>query len=242
MRRYKIVACILLILSLFSFVLAAPISIREIREARTDAVDGGNNMIIGSEKRGQEDGEPLLAGQEPSSSSTGWSTPSQHQGSSSVPDYYGGTLTNPSSSSGESKPLLSSTSGGTELSWNSEGKGKLIQPAGTSVEMQPWASWASTKPEIQPVTSTNIRPASPSLDKSVSFAPLRGVMLPTGEMYREFEPEDTVKPPLPPSPGPEREKNLLKLQIAKLKKPPPSQGKKLWKNIYSHLRKIKFWR
>jgi hypothetical protein len=103
------------------------------------------------------------------------------------------------------------------------GKGKSILP-GTSIEMQPW-----TSTEIQSAgTSTKVKPG---LTKSVSFAP--GVS--TGEENR---------PPLPPSPGPEREKKLLELQIAKLKTPPKpqSQGKKLWKMVLSKMRKAKLWR
>lgn len=66
-------------------------------------------------------------------------------------------------------------------------------------------------------------------------------------MHREFAPSDAElvgRPPLPPSPGPEREKNLLQLQIAKLKTPPKpqSQAKKLWKMVFSKLRKAKLWR
>jgi hypothetical protein len=52
MRRYKLVANILVILSVFSFVpvLAAPIEIQEVREACADVADGGNSedvIIVG---------------------------------------------------------------------------------------------------------------------------------------------------------------------------------------------------
>jgi hypothetical protein len=46
--RYKIVACILLILSVFSVVLAAPVPVRE---ACANAVEGGENVITVSGKR-----------------------------------------------------------------------------------------------------------------------------------------------------------------------------------------------
>ncbi|KAN0114049.1 hypothetical protein V8E52_007025 [Russula decolorans] len=49
--RYKTVACILLILSIFSFVLPTPIPVREVREACADAVEGGENVKIVSGKR-----------------------------------------------------------------------------------------------------------------------------------------------------------------------------------------------
>ena len=77
MRRYKMVACTLLILSVFSFVLAAPVAVQEVHEAWADAVDGGpgENVIIGLGKRADDQkGDP-------------WSAPSQYQGSSSAPKY-----------------------------------------------------------------------------------------------------------------------------------------------------------
>jgi hypothetical protein len=105
MRLYKMAACIFPILSVFSFVLAAPVAVQEIREACADAVDGGKYAIIGSGKRAEvdvEEEDPLLAQaqQEPSSSDL-QSTPSQHQGSSSASNYATGTPPNPSFSSGE---------------------------------------------------------------------------------------------------------------------------------------------
>jgi hypothetical protein len=120
MRRYKIVACILLILSDFGFVLAAPVAIQEVREAWVDAVGGDENVIIELGKRTEfaEEEEPLLHSwkQQKASASEYWqSTPWRHQVSSSVPKYASGTNPNPSFS-GESKPPLLSTSGGTELS------------------------------------------------------------------------------------------------------------------------------
>ena len=56
--RYKLVACVLLILSVFGFVLAAPVAVQEVCEACVDAVDGGENVIIESGKRAevQEEG------------------------------------------------------------------------------------------------------------------------------------------------------------------------------------------
>jgi hypothetical protein len=107
MRRYKIVACIILLLSVSNFVLAAPIAVQEVCEACADAVDGGENVKIGSGKRADSENQ-----EEPSSSSY-WR--SQDQGSSSAPNYASGTHLNPSFSSGESKPPLLSISGGTEL-------------------------------------------------------------------------------------------------------------------------------
>ena len=79
MFRYKIVACILLILSVFSFVLAAPVTVQEAHEARIDAVDRVRNVTIGSRKRAKED-ESLAEEQGPSSSSYSWPLPSKYQG------------------------------------------------------------------------------------------------------------------------------------------------------------------
>jgi hypothetical protein len=99
MRRYKIAACILLILSVFSSVLAAPIplAVQEVREAYTnsDAVDGGDNVIIEMGKRSGEEVPSVAQAQQEASSSTDWFwkvwTPSQH--SSSAPNYASGTPT-----------------------------------------------------------------------------------------------------------------------------------------------------
>jgi hypothetical protein len=210
MRRYKIVACILLILSVFSFVLAAPVTVQRVREACADAVDEGENVIIGSAKRAeaQEEEDPMkywLAQeqQEPSSSSSSsdWRStpsPSQHQGSSSMPNYASGTHPNPPFSSGESKPSPLSTSGGTELSWNPESEAKLIQP-GTSAEIQPTSS---------------------SKAKSVSWAPSKKVKLPSGDIISEplLPPEIT---PLPRPPG--RDAYLVK--VAAQQSPSPGMAK-----------------
>jgi hypothetical protein len=134
---------------------AAPVAVQEVREACSDAVDGGGNVIIRSGKRAEIQVE---------------------EGTSSAPKYASGTHPNPSFSSGESRLPLLSTSGGTELSWNPEGEAKLIQP----------------------VTSTEIQPASFSKAKSVSWAPSKEVLRPSGEIYSEMLPPETKPPALPP--------------------------------------------
>ena len=194
MRRYKI-ASILLILSVVNFVLAAPVALQEVREARTDAVGRGDNAVIELGKRvGKED--PLFAQaqqqQEPPSTSDGFGrvwTPSQHQGSSSAPNYASGTHPNPSFSSGESNPLLLFTSGGTELSWNAEPEGE-------------------TK-SIQPGISNEIQAASPRKAKSVSWAPSKEVQLPSGGETLVLPLQSGVKKILPLPPG--REGYLAKM-------------------------------
>jgi hypothetical protein len=197
MRRYKIDACILLILSVFGFVLAAPVAVQEVREACADAaVDGDENVIIGWGKRADEE-EPLLQwwAQAQKGSSSYWSTaPWKYHGSSSAPNYASGTRwdLNPSFSPGGSKPPPLSTSGGTEVPSNplAEGEAKLIQP-GTSTEIQP-ASLSKAKSGTW--APNNNKPASLSKSKSVSWAPSRTVVLPSGSIHTEMlEPEK--KPP-----------------------------------------------
>ena len=113
MRRYKIVACILLILSVSSFVPAAPVAVQEVRKVGTDAVDGGDKftvglfrneesalhavkVMIGSGKRAEEEPEPNPE-PEPESSPS-----SQLQGSTSTPNYASRTRPNRPFSPGES--------------------------------------------------------------------------------------------------------------------------------------------
>jgi len=220
MRRYKIVACILLILSVFGSVHAAPVAVQKVREAFANAVDGSDSVIIGSGKRGdpaEEEGLLQSWGQQQASASENWqSTPWREQGSSSVPNYASGTHPKPSFSSGENKPLLLSTSGGTELSWNPEGEANLIQP-GTSTEIQPVAS--SSKANL-------IQPASSSMAKSVSFNS-KVVLLPSSGIYTELLQVEIIPPSLP---GPEgyqpktaaqstkpKSKNIFQKLVSKLK-------------------------
>lgn len=92
MRLYKILACILLILSIFSAVLPAPVAVQEIREACANAVDGSVKRAV------KEDSLFAQAQQEPSSSDP---TSSQRQGSS-APNYVSWIRPSPSFSPGES--------------------------------------------------------------------------------------------------------------------------------------------
>ena len=131
---YKIVAWIFLILSVFSFVLAAPVAVQEVREAYTNAVDGGDNVKTGFWKRNGGDGPLSMTAQQEAGGDGSLSTeaqqeaggdgslstkaqqgaedswlwrvwtPSQHQELSSEPNYASGDHLNPSFSSSESKP------------------------------------------------------------------------------------------------------------------------------------------
>lgn len=94
--RFKIVAFILLILSIFSFVLAVPVPVREVRNVYTDAVEGDENVIIVSGKR-----VPRGNLNEGVESGTVLGTPPPQ--SSSAPDYASGShpgVDMPSSPSG----------------------------------------------------------------------------------------------------------------------------------------------
>ena len=53
---------------------------------------------------------------------------------------------------------------------------------------------------IQPGTSTEIQPPSSSKAKSVSWAPSKEVILPSGEIYGEMLPPENKPLPLPPGP------------------------------------------
>src|SRR6266446_2477304 len=112
MCRCKIVVRILLIVSVFKFVLAAPAAVRDVREAWADAVDGGEDVITALGKRtqqgelyppwpAQQDSGSLLRGSQhqgdlyppspPPQDSGSLLRGSQHQGSSSGSNYASGT-------------------------------------------------------------------------------------------------------------------------------------------------------
>jgi hypothetical protein len=240
MRRYNIVNYILLILSVFSFVLAAPVAVQGVREVWADAVDGSDNVIIGSGKRAE--------------------TQEGDQGSSSASDYASGAHPNPSFSSGESKPPPLTTSGGTELSWNPEGAANLVQP-GTSTEVQRVSSsqaksvkWAPSKevklptgeiysemlpPEIEPLPLTEgyqpNQQVSSSKAKLVKWPPLKEVQLPTGEIYSEMLPPEVKPLPLPPRP----EGYQPKMAAQQLPSPPVPESETIFSKLVG---KLKLWR
>jgi hypothetical protein len=219
--QFKMVACIPLILSVFSFVLAAPVPVREVREARTDAVvEGDENMIIVPGKRAAR-GNPHEGPEEdlypPDLSDTEWGTP-PHQ-SPSAPDYVSGShpdIDMPSSG-GSKSPLLSTTPGGTEVPLDSEG---AFTP-GTTTENQPASSsktkkvnfWHTTKvhffdPDLSP-------PPEHQSTSSSETAPSNKVLLPSGEITSEQLPPESDFLPLPPG----REGYLAK--VAKQPSPSP---------------------
>jgi hypothetical protein len=213
--RYKIVACILLILSVFSFVLAAPVPVGEVREACADAVEGDENVIIVSGKRAPR-GNPYDREGSDSDSDTEWWTPPPK--SSPAVGHASGShpgVDMPSSSSGGSEsPLL--TPGGTEVPLDPEGASK----PGTTTENQPVSSseaksvsWGHTNkvlffhdepdglglppphPDVGMLsspTTTEDQPASSSGAKSVSWGH-------TTKVHFFHDGPDDLR--LPPPPG-----------------------------------------
>ena len=187
MRRYKLAIHILVIFSVFNFVLvlAAPVPVQEVREACTNVVDGGEDVIIVSGKRAEEGQDPLtqaLPGQ--GSTSVQLST----QESPPTSDYASGVhqeTTNPtqlpSSTSGEmQRPPYAS--GGTELPWvSSDDAGphlltpdrsgaQQVQPETTS-EVPPSSSVGTKTYPF--VATTEIGPATPSGSESESSGEIK---------------------------------------------------------------------
>jgi hypothetical protein len=195
--RFKIVACIPLILSVFIFVLAAPVPVRAPR---------------GIYDRSGSD------------SDTEWWTPPRAKSSS--PDHAGSSGSHPGvgmpspSTVGGDSPLWSkawSTPGGTGVLWDPEG---VVKPGTTA--------------EIPPASSTGGKA------KSVSWAPLKDVQLPTGL---------TVKTPLAtdlkliPSYPPGWEEFLAKQAAQQSPEPKKPQSKGFVsksKKFFSKLGKLKF--
>ncbi|KAI0279554.1 hypothetical protein BGY98DRAFT_415133 [Russula aff. rugulosa BPL654] len=137
--RYIMVARILLILSVFSFVLAAPVPVQKVREAYADAVDVDENVIIVSRKRA----DPYIDS-EWDRSDPEWLTWTPSTKSSSASDASRGSdgVPSPSSSSTGSKLPLNplSTPGETKMPLDPEGALK----SGSTTEIQP-ASSSGTK-------------------------------------------------------------------------------------------------
>ncbi|KAI0277933.1 hypothetical protein BGY98DRAFT_573950 [Russula aff. rugulosa BPL654] len=235
MRRYKIVACILLILSVFNSVLAAPVAVQEVREACADAVDASDALIIGSGKRANEEEDPLLAQAQQGSSlrlrPSGWTSLPQGSlppGLASVLNYVSGTDPNPS--------------------FSSEGEAKLIQP-GPLTGIQPASSIKAKL--IQPGPSTGIQPASSSKAKSVSWAPWKEVKLPSGRIKNTMlvppRGGTRIKAPVRGTYGYASENKLAAQPLAL---PPKPQSMNIFSNLVAVTKlwfskvagKIKFWR
>ena len=167
--RFTIVACILLILSVFNLVLAAPVPAQGLREARADAVDEGKNVIIVSGKRAPR-GNPYEG--EESDSDMEWWTPSPER------------LSTIESSTGSP----SHSSSGTPSSSPGGNKSPMLTPGWTEVSLDQQGAF-------KPGTTTENQPASPSKTKSVSWGTSNKVVLPSGEITSEPLPQNLPLPP-----------------------------------------------
>ena len=161
--RFKIAACILLILSVFNFVLGAPVPAQGVREARADAVEEGENVIIVSRKRAP--GGNSYERDESDSDTEWWTfSPERLSAIESSSGSHSGIGTQSSSSGGNKSAML--TLGETEVSLDQQG-------------------------EFKPATTTENQPASSSNTKSVSWGTSNKVVLPSGENPYEGEESDS---------------------------------------------------
>jgi hypothetical protein len=184
MRRYKLlVVHILLILSVFNFVqvLAAPVPVREVREARADMEDGGEDVIIVHGKRADEGQDPLTghygltqaSSDPPGQSSTSSQDPS---GSPPTSDHASGVhqeTINPIQ-------LPSPASGGTALPWYSKSSGGGEVQPGTSVgtNMGKWVPGTSVRTKTNNwVATTEIEPGSSSSGQITPASSNKGLPL-----------------------------------------------------------------
>lgn len=216
--QYKLVAWIL-ILSIFSFVLAAPVLVREVREACANAMEGDGEVIIVSEKRATKletiEEEPDLYPPELSgpikeesdlyppylSDTESWTPPpSPPQSPSASVDASGnhpGVGMPSSPPAGSTSPLSSkvlSTPGGTDAKIepaSSSGPRVSWNPA-TKFNDEPVVRPGGTEASLDPGTTTEIESASSSRPR-VSWNPVTKITFPD-------EPTLIFPPPsLPPS-------------------------------------------
>jgi hypothetical protein len=229
MRRYILAVHILVILSIFSFmpVLAAPVAVQEVREARADVADGGEDVVIVLGKRAEEGQDPLTQASPGQSKSVQLSTPGP--GSQSTSDDVSGVheTTNPiqppSSALGEMRrPLYAS--GGTELSCYSsdDTEPHLLTPGhsgvqqvqpGTTSKLPPSSSVGTETHPWVPNPNSEIGPATPSESESESES----------ELPAENSPASASKVP-PNSPEWEtwdEEKHLAAAAQIQANQPPP---------------------
>jgi len=173
--RYKIGAWILLILSVFSFVLAAPVPVREVREACTDAVEGGENVIIVSEKRAARGyPDPYDADSDSGSDSSDTESLTSPSQSSSAPD----------DASGSHSGVPSSSSVGSEPSWFHK---VWSLPGETEAPLDPEGAF-------NPGTTTGNQPASSSNPKKVNWGYTTKVHFFEPDISSDSDPEDAFEP------------------------------------------------
>ena len=209
------VARILLILSVFSFVLAAPVPVQKVRDADYDVVDVDENVIIASRKRAER-GNPYKR----------LDSDSESEWDRSDPEWLTWTPKPSSSSTGSNlQPNPLSTPGETGMPPDPEGALK----SGSTTEIQPASSgkvkWEPTTkvifydpshpPDVRldtAGTANSMQQASSSGTKSISWGHTTKVAFP-GEKILAF--------------------------------PPPAQVAKTQSNglasIFSKLGKLRFW-
>jgi hypothetical protein len=165
--RYIMVARILLILPVFSFVLAAPVPVRKVPDAYADAVDVDENVIIVSRKRA----DPYIDS-EWDRSDPEWLTWTPSTKPSSASD---------ASGSSDGVPSPSSSPTGSKLPLN-----PLSTPGETKMPLDPEGALKSG-------STTEIQPASSSGTKSVSWGHTTKVTFPNEEIL-VFPPPAKVVP------------------------------------------------
>jgi hypothetical protein len=189
--QYKIVACILLILSVFSVVLAAPVPAQEVRGACADAVERGENVIIVSEKR-------ALGG----SPNKGAESDYPHDLSDTESDLFSIDLEPPSSSGTKSVSWAPTT----KVHFYDEEP--LPFPPPSPKASTPGGAPLDTEGASKPGITTENQPPSSSGTKSASWGP-------TTKFY--FYDEKPLGP-LPPKPQPKGVVSNLKTYFGELGK------------------------
>jgi hypothetical protein len=136
--RFQLVACILLILPVFSFVLAAPIPERHAHDMCADSMKGDEEIIIVSEKRAPQGSGLHASGSHPSRdlTSTGsespmwsnvWSEPKGVEVPWDPPKSAGTMTGNPPTSAGNIKKVQWGTTAENQLASESSGETKAVQ-------------------------------------------------------------------------------------------------------------------
>ena len=149
MRRYKLAVHALVLFSVFNFVpaLAAPIPVREVREARADVADRAEDVIIVMGKRAAKEED-----------SWSWSTQASPR-SGSESDYL--------STSRGSTPTSDDTS---EIHHYTRDSIQLVSPASDVIGSPPPASGGTE----QPYTTSKTPPASSVRTRPVKWVPTTG--------------------------------------------------------------------
>ena len=225
--RFKILACILLILPLFNFVLTTPVPIRAPRGNLYDESDSDSDTEWWTARQSQLPSPD-------SDSDTEWRTPPQSQSPS--PDYSGASESHPGVGIPSNKVKSVSWAPLKEVHLSS---GSIVwKPLEPDIKLLP------SPPPGQEGYLAKAAVATPSNKaKSVSWAPLKEVWLPSGSIvWKPLEPD--IK--LLPSPAPGREGDLAKAAAQQLPhqsphKPQTEGSVSMFKTFSAKLGKLKFW-